>query len=222
MRDNSSISLAGILVVLTCAIALATPSAASEPDQGCANAAAKRMTNDRFWGIIDTAVGDDEPAQIKAMQTTFVTLSPDELIGFYLTYHVQRERAYSWDVWGAAYIANGGASDDGFEYFRDWLVSRGRKTFEAVLADPDSLADFVPISRRTVLEFEEFASIATDLWVAKTGKDYDALSDIRRQDIACRPGTSGSSTGKPFDDDEAALAKRYPKLWKRFGKNPLA
>jgi hypothetical protein len=224
MHHNSSLLLATILVVLTCGIGPATPSAASsasEADQDCANVV-KRMPSNRFWGMIDATIGNDETVQIKAMQTAFASLSPDELIGFYLTYHVQRERAYSWEVWGAAYVANGGASDDGFEYFRDWLVSRGQKTFEAVLVDPDSLADFVPVSRTTALEFEEFASIATDLWVAKTGKDYDALSDVRGRDIVCRPGNSGSLTGKPFEDDDAALAKRYPRLWKRFGRKPLA
>lgn len=50
-------------------------------------------------------------------------------------------RSYRWDLWGAAYVAKGGASDDGFEYFQRWLISRGRTDFERVLADPDALAD---------------------------------------------------------------------------------
>ena len=31
--------------------------------------------------------------------------------------------AYTWDLWGAADVIHGGCSDDGFEYFRRWLVS---------------------------------------------------------------------------------------------------
>jgi hypothetical protein len=31
------------------------------------------------------------------------------------------------DQWGAAYLANGGCSDDGFDYFRGWLIGQGRK-----------------------------------------------------------------------------------------------
>ena len=32
------------------------------------------------------------------------------------------DQAYRTDVWAAAYLINGGASDVGFYYFRCWLV----------------------------------------------------------------------------------------------------
>jgi hypothetical protein len=51
--------------------------------------------------------------------------------------------AYRWDLWAAAYVINGGASDDGFEYFLGWLMAQGRTRWEATRADPDSLADIV-------------------------------------------------------------------------------
>mgnify|MGYP000081487486 FL=1 len=35
----------------------------------------------------------------------------------------------------------GGCSDDGFDYFRFWLISRGRKIFDKALEDVDSLCD---------------------------------------------------------------------------------
>ncbi len=49
--------------------------------------------------------------------------------------------AYAWPVWGAAYLVEGGCSDDAFMDFRDGLVLAGRATFERTLADPDTLAD---------------------------------------------------------------------------------
>ena len=36
-------------------------------------------------------------------------------------------------------MLKGGCSDDGFEYFRGWLLSRGRKVYEAAMRNPDSL-----------------------------------------------------------------------------------
>ena len=41
----------------------------------------------------------------------------------------------------AASLILGGCSDDGFEYFRGWLIAQGREVFERSVADPDSLAD---------------------------------------------------------------------------------
>jgi hypothetical protein len=50
--------------------------------------------------------------------------------------------SYRWELWGAAYlIGGGGCSDDGFDDFRGWLLGQGRATWQAALADPDSLAD---------------------------------------------------------------------------------
>ena len=46
---------------------------------------------------------------------------------------------YTWDLWGVAYILKGGCSDDGFEYFRAWLIARGRDFVAQALADPEGL-----------------------------------------------------------------------------------
>ena len=44
--------------------------------------------------------------------------------------------SYRWDLWGAAFVINGGCSDDGFDYFRGWLMLQGRDVWEAALGDP--------------------------------------------------------------------------------------
>ncbi|MFD8951587.1 DUF4240 domain-containing protein [Streptomyces xanthophaeus] len=44
-------------------------------------------------------------------------------------------------LWAAAYLAHGGCSDDGFDYFRGWLIAQGCDVFERVAADPDALAE---------------------------------------------------------------------------------
>ncbi len=40
-------------------------------------------------------------------------------------------------------VVNGGCSDDGFEYFRGWLIGQGGAYFEAALKDPERAADNV-------------------------------------------------------------------------------
>jgi hypothetical protein len=61
--------------------------------------------------------------------------------------------------WAAAYVVNGGASEDGFDYFLGWLMAQGRARWEATLADPDSLADVVDVDGGD-LDGEEMLCVA--------------------------------------------------------------
>src|SRR5262249_3624297 len=98
----------------------------------------------RFWQIVDAArlrAGADTGARVEAVRAGLSGLPATELESFQRHYDEQIRRSYHWDLWGAAFVMNGGCSDDGFRYFRDWLVSEGRATFEAALENPESLAD---------------------------------------------------------------------------------
>jgi hypothetical protein len=179
------------------------------------------MTNDRFWSIIDrtTAFEADPDRQLLALRQVLGELTPPEIEEFERAFHRQQESAYSWDLWGAAYVLHGGASDDGFEYFQRWLISKGRATFERVLADPDSLALSLAPDTQGVCEFEEFAYVAAEVWAEKTGMDPWKDPDGRFPHTGASPASEPSGT--PFEEDGAYLAKRYPRLWARFGASPL-
>lgn len=90
--------------------------------------------------------------------------------------------------WAAAYVINGGCSDDGFEYFRGWLITQGREVFQQALSDADSLADHPPVQAAAAewedLECELTLGIAYDAYQRATGEpmpqgawhiDYPAL-----------------------------------------------
>lgn len=219
MRTRTCATVAlGLAAVV--AIGSTTWASNTTPARSKAEHCAVEMSEERFWKLIDTASHGDDEARIVALRASLGNLSLDELIAFELAFGTQFVAAYSWDIWGAAYVANGGASDDGFAYFRYWLISRGRRSFQLVVDEPDNLADIVPADAVTVLELEEFGSVAVDLWVRKSGKDYEDLHSELAKFADCRPATTGPS-GTPFRDDPATLARRYPKLWRRFGENPL-
>ena len=82
------------------------------------------MPVDRFWELVGKTIehGADQENQIDALSEVLRQLTPAEIEAFERTFHQQQRQAYSWDLWGAAYIMNGGASDDGFEYFQRWLI----------------------------------------------------------------------------------------------------
>jgi hypothetical protein len=171
-----------------------------------------------FWTLVDstTALEANPQRQLAALHEALSKLSVNEIERYEVAFDSEMKRSYSWDLWGAVYVVHGGASDDGFEYFRCWLISKGKRTFEKVLADPDGLADVLPPDVRGVLEFEQFAYVARKTWAEKTAKPSNQMPNA-----AWMMYPSRKPTGTPFEENPASLAKRYPKLWKRFGTTPL-
>jgi len=172
-----------------------------------------------FWSIVEgtlihEANTDD---QSEALFVALSALSTDQVVAFTDAFARQMLKACTWDLWAVDYIAHGGASDDGFEYFRRWLISKGRQAFERVLAQPDDLASILAPDSRGVLEYEEFATVAWDVWAEKTGKSPEDIP-MTADTMAAM---DAEPRGEPFAEDPAALAARFPKTWARFGQHPL-
>jgi len=177
------------------------------------------MPADKFWQIIARAAefDHDPDAHMEALHAALHELPLEEIISFEVAFRRYLNKAYTWELWGAAHVIHGGCYDDGFEYFRRWLVSRGRQVYEAALIDPDSLAqqDVRP-GPENYWEFEEIYYVAVKVFNQKGGK-----GDVRdHSEPEAGLGGPGPS-GEPFSEDKDYLARRYPKLWQRFGAECL-
>ncbi|WP_405692161.1 DUF4240 domain-containing protein [Streptomyces sp. NBC_00057] len=171
------------------------------------------MDETEFWEIIDStreaAEGDPED-QADLLVERLVRLDPEAVLDFARHFEARYNRAYRWEVWGAAAVLLGGASDDAFDFFRCWLIGQGREIFEGALHDPDSLADLLD-------DFdEEIDGDAEDLGYA-ADEAYEQLTGVVTPDLGLPPQAS-EPEGTPFSfEDDAALAERFPALWERFG-----
>jgi hypothetical protein len=96
------------------------------------------MTIDDFWNLIEESRQGttDCESQADRLASLLAQRAPGEIEAFDRILGERRLEAYRRDLWGVAFLVNGGCSDDGFEYFRCWLVSRGRQFFQACLASP--------------------------------------------------------------------------------------
>lgn len=173
------------------------------------------MNTDRFWEIVGKVRGWEKNPDhhLTALKDELMKLSLDDIAGFQSAFAERMRDSYTWGLWAAAYVIHGGASDDGFQYFRTWLIFKGRDAFETAQRDPDSLADrdLVP-GPEGLWEFEELAYAANEVWKAKGGK-----GDVR--DMAAPVDFLGEPKGTRWNDGE--LSETLPKLFKRFGANPL-
>ena len=88
------------------------------------------MNKEGFWKLIDSSrkksEGDLEE-QVDILRRQLQQLEASEIVQFDKIFRKYWARAYTWDLWGAAYIIGGGCSDDGFLDFRGWLISKGEK-----------------------------------------------------------------------------------------------
>ena len=163
------------------------------------------MDEARFWKIIAKACPSN-PRNAEEwderLQAELEKLGPDEIIEWNHTFDRLAARAYTVDLWGAAYLINGGASDDGFYYFRCWLIGMSREVYEAAVANPDSLADAV--LQGIDAEAEIYAA-AHQAWMAVTGRPDTDPYPARKERAELR--------GEDWNfDDDAEVRRRLPRL----------
>ncbi|MFE2559561.1 DUF4240 domain-containing protein [Streptomyces sp. NPDC059352] len=145
------------------------------------------MNEDAFWALIDelSRRPGDRDERLEWLRAELVRRPAAESVAFQVRLELVCEAAGTRAVWTAANRVEGGAcTDDGFHYFRLWLVGQGRKVYESVVADPDTLAD-VPGLRVLVgrhrnewhddewPEWEELDYVAQDVYDELTGQEDD-------------------------------------------------
>ena len=160
------------------------------------------MDAEGFWELIE---GADSPS---ALHTALGNLSDDELASFERHYNAAFYDSYDWGLWGAAYVINGGCSDDGFDYFRAYLISLGRGVFEAALTDPDSLAD-AEMATEDDEDWEGWMSPTMTVIHARTGR-YAFATELDPQFAGRR-----QPTGDEWDESD--LPARFPRLTAKYG-----
>jgi len=177
------------------------------------------MTADQFWDLIAQTRADDPEEHCAALAATVSELPVEAIHVFGFRWHEALRAAYTWKLWGAAYLIGGGASDDGFEYFRDWLVLQGRDVFAAALANPDSLAK---VATDADDDYQHECYPDLDAWSAATGNDdFDAFNDDQARTLSAlgtaqrAVGGGDEPVGEEWDfDSRVETAKRLPQLTK--------
>ena len=99
------------------------------------------MDIDAFWQLIADSLehAPGRAAREHYLEGRLAALAPDGIVAFQAFLDQACDRAFTWELVGAATrIFGGWCSDDSFEYFRLWLIGRGRMTFERAITMPDS------------------------------------------------------------------------------------
>lgn len=175
------------------------------------------MDTDHFWTIIDatvTASPDEIDRQAELLQDHLAALTVEEILGFDGEYTQASHALYTWAVWRAADIMIGDASDDVFADFRSWVISRGRRAYERVLASPDEgLAELDLEDEEEIGGAELFGGAVGEAYQARTGVAlYDAFPDRPVADYPDHDPLGPEITGKR--KERRAL---FPRLAAKYG-----
>lgn len=180
------------------------------------------MDIDRFWEIVEKsregALSNQKQAQ--NLEALLTELELCDIVRFFNILDRYAFNAHRPDLWAVATIMMDGCSDVGFQNFLLWLVSRGRKHYEAALLNPEKAADGVNPGQDVTNELLEYAPVLA--YEAKTNDgdgDGNAFYEAAGLDCDYAQDSLPADTRVaiyelPCTADD--LPNMYPELWKRF------
>ena len=174
------------------------PAATPAPTPAAVAPAAGRLDEPGFWRLVEDArrdAGGDTERQSELLAERLDKLPAQQIADFAAIRRRLDERAYTWDLWGAAYVIEDGCSDDCFRDFRAYLISLGRAPYEAALRDPDALAPVVEDAETG--DWENADDVAPEAYEDATGEDLPSGDGDLSGRPRGSPGTTSSRTSCP-------------------------
>jgi len=173
------------------------------------------LDENMYWSIIEKSLqntnSQDEQEQFLIREIS--KLTPKEMIGFRLRTDKLLFDTYNSEMWCAGYIMNGGCSDDGFEDFRNWIISRGKDTYYKAKQNPDSLINATDDNAEMYF-FESFWYVALEAFEQRTGEDlYDYIDE---DNFKTKEGYYPKIEFNWKDENPESMKKICPKLFAKF------
>jgi len=148
----------------------------------------KKMTLQLFWKIIDDTRNEANTYEdmIDPLVKILSDLEIADIVTWQQIFDEYQKLSYKTKLWAAAYIINGGCSDDGFDYFRSWLTIQGKEIFLEALLNPDSLVK-LDIDEDEVVEFEDMLYAGPHAFTKKQDIETDDNQDIFYEEFDKHP-----------------------------------
>ncbi|OYX84848.1 MAG: polymerase [Flavobacteriales bacterium 32-34-25] len=175
------------------------------------------LDEESYWKIIETSLKETttQEDQELFLSSALEKLSPKEMIGFRLRTDKLMFDSYTSNLWCANYIVSNGTADDGFDYFRCWLISRGKDAYYKTQENSDYLVHLVG-NEPHAYDFEGFWYVANNAFKNQTHKDVEAYIDYENFQT-----TDEHYPILEFNwnvDDPKTMEKVCPVLFKKFWK----
>ena len=155
-----------------------------EPDDG----SEPPMTKKRFWALIEEAKAMAEKSEdyetmlknwVIKLEEKLAQLEEIEIFHWGHIFQIYMDRSYDGRLIYIAGEIGGGMSDDGFEYFRGWLIAQGREIYTKARRDPKSLLSH-DFGEDVVPSLESMSYVASRAFCQKHGLARDDYAGMDR------------------------------------------
>ena len=190
------------------------------------------MTDEQFWNLMEDAhrqASDKADAQARLLVEVLADRPIDDVVAFAQWFKYFTKRAGTSGLLAAhRLIQDGSHSDDGFQYFRAWLIGQGRAVYDAALADPESLAERLTDRGNPI----EQTSAEPLMYVATRAASATLGEEAVEEDVALFTAMNAAPPGVPafrrpvgVAEPQAPaplprLAERLEQLWSREPERP--
>ncbi len=161
----------------------------------------------KFWQVIESSC--ERPLSIESassrLEASLLTMSAADVEAFCHKFDRLMDDAYQWDLWGVAYLINGGCGDDAFMDFRSSLIALGEDTFQAAIGDAESLLDLSSDELQELFQ-EGMLYCGPGAFESLTGKALDRSTAAKTE-----------PAGQPWQETREALSDRFPRAWSVYG-----
>jgi hypothetical protein len=172
------------------------------------------VPTEAFWSLLERTRPADEDvgAHAQAIIEALAADGVDAALAWARDLDEALDELDHWDVWGAAYLALGGCSDDAYEYARCWIVGRGSEAWARARDDADAF--FASLFRDVANDDDAWARVAElgnldgEPLLYAGGIAHERLTGAWLPARAPREGPR--PRGEPWEESE--LPQRLPRL----------
>lgn len=165
-----------------------------------------------FWNLIERAKHKafrDVEEQAEILIEILSERPLEDIIEFGRIFEYFHALSYKSDLWAAAYIIQGGCSDDMFDYFRAWLIAQGKDVFENAMENPETLTRVISVEEAEEIDAECILYVADEAYQRKTGNNMEEFLDL--QGFVKFPELEFD-----WNEEDDSLKKKFPRLYKKF------
>lgn len=162
----------------------------------------RKIDEQVFWEIIEQSrsISETNSDFLEILQKKLESFKPNEIKNFNKIFIIKLNELNHWDLWALAYIWRHGCGDDEFDYFKSWVISKGKEIFDNIknmnLNFDEKILDEDP-------QFEKFIYMPEKAYEAKTNNIMKPLKIKNSKMI-----------GNEWNESE--LINIYPTIYKLF------